>query len=283
MVERDDLSDLHRLLQALAPFLDRLVIIGGWAHRLYRFDDIIIPSYDPIYTTDTDVALARDAAGSNAILESLREHGFVEEFRGEDRPPITHYHLGDASSDYYVEFLTPFRRRRQREDTVDIGGVIAQALPRLDVVMMEPWSIRVPGADGFLVRVANPVSYIAQKLLVMKDRLAQDRAKDVLYIHDTLELYGGRLEELHRLWRERIGPDIGKDADVVVSCARNYFDEVTDDIRRGTLVAGGRDLDAEMLRVRCQVALEQIFDYGFKKLSRSSQSAESPDGASRRR
>lgn len=169
--------------------------------------------------------------------------------------------LGMLRRDYYVEFLTPIWRRRQREDTVRIGGVIAQALPRLDVVMVEPWSIVVPGADGdFRVRVANPVSYIAQKLMVMGDRPAQDRAKDILYIHDTLELYGGRLEELHRLWRESIRPEIGKHAHVVVSCARSYFDEVTDDIRRGALVASGRDLEAETLRIRCQVALERIFD-----------------------
>ncbi len=263
MVEREDLSHLLRLLRALEPFLDRILIIGGWAHRLYRFDRVIVPPYEPIYTVDTDVALRRDAAGSDALLTRLREHGFVEEFRGEDRPPVTHYHLGESSSDYYVEFLTPFQRRRKREDedTVVIGGVVAQALSRLELVMVEPWPVTVPAAIAdFVVHVPNPVSYIAQKLIVMSERLAQDRAKDVLYIHDTLELYGARLEELHRLWMQRVRPQFGKHADVVVSRARDYFKDVTDDIRRGGLVASGRDLEPETLRLRCQVALKQVFE-----------------------
>ena len=32
-----DLEDFGRLVDALTPWLDQVVIIGGWAHRLYRF------------------------------------------------------------------------------------------------------------------------------------------------------------------------------------------------------------------------------------------------------
>lgn len=71
MVERDDLSDLGQLLEALEPFLDRVLIIGGWAHRIYRFDNITIPPYEPIYTVDTDVALTPETAESNDLLNAF--------------------------------------------------------------------------------------------------------------------------------------------------------------------------------------------------------------------
>ena len=31
-----EMQDFARLIQALDPWLDQLVVIGGWAHRLYR-------------------------------------------------------------------------------------------------------------------------------------------------------------------------------------------------------------------------------------------------------
>lgn len=132
MVEHDDLGEFKRLLRALEPVLDRLMIIGGWAHRLYRFDHVVVPSYDAIHTTDTDVAVARDAAERKEIWECLAKNGFVPEYRGEDKPPITHYHLGDVSSGYYVEFLTPLLLSRRPQETVEIGGIVAQALPGRD-------------------------------------------------------------------------------------------------------------------------------------------------------
>ena len=36
MTDGSDLGSFSRLVRALDPWLDRVVIIGGWAHRLYR-------------------------------------------------------------------------------------------------------------------------------------------------------------------------------------------------------------------------------------------------------
>lgn len=266
MVDRDELSDLRRLLVALEPYLDRLLIIGGWAHRLYRFlDDVAGLSYDPIFTTDTDVAIpSKEALPKDALLGRLHEQGFVEEFRGDDKPPITHYHLGSADSQYYVEFLTPLLRgRRGKEtDTVVVGGVVAQALNHLDILMIEPWSVLVTdpaSRAGFKVSVPNPSAYIAQKLVVLKDRIADDdKAKDILYVHDTLELFGPRLDVLERTWHRAVKPRMGESADEVVALAERYFSVVTDDIRRAVRVASRRQLDPETLRVRCEIGLDAM-------------------------
>jgi hypothetical protein len=38
---------------------------------------------------------------------------------------------------------------------------------------------------------------------------AEDGAKDILYIHDTLEVFGARLPELQQLWRRTAAPHPG--------------------------------------------------------------------------
>lgn len=262
---QDDLDELGRVLEALEPFLDSLLIVGGWAHRLYRFDDVTIPGYEPVFTTDTDIALPNDhVVQQDVILERLRDHGFVEEFLGDDRPPVTHYLLGDPRSAFYVEFLTPQgpRRRRERTDTAVIGGVVAQTLPHLEVLLIAPVSIRVSDAQRgkqYVVQVPNPVSYLVQKLLIMSDRSIQDRAKDILYVHDTIELYGARLEELATMWQKVVHPAMGAGADDIFRLAAKYFGQVTDDVRRGARVSGSRGLGPEELQIRCELGLQHIF------------------------
>src|SRR5580658_1928456 len=102
-------SPFHRLISALGPWLDQIVIVGGWAHQLHRLH----PSarqldYKPLTTLDTDIAVpAKLPAGEQNIRERLLSHGFAGEFFGDDRPPATHYLLSGESSGFYAEFLTP--------------------------------------------------------------------------------------------------------------------------------------------------------------------------------
>jgi len=110
----------QRVLAALEPWLDQLVIIGGWAHQLYRLHPAAQPlDYPALMTLDTDVAVPlKLPAGEEDIRARLLAHGFTEEFLGDDRPPATHYHVGGDASGFYVEFLTPLigseYDRRQR-------------------------------------------------------------------------------------------------------------------------------------------------------------------------
>lgn len=46
---------------------------------------------------------------------------------------------------------------------------------------------------------------MAQKVLVHSKRSREDRAKDTLYIHDTLEAFGARLADLHTEWVGKVG------------------------------------------------------------------------------
>jgi hypothetical protein len=215
-----DVDKFAKLIDALGPYLDRVVIVGGWANRLYRNHPAArsLP-YAPLMTGDTDVAVpARLRLDKENLHKRLLSRDFRERFVGDDRPPITHYQLGEDDRGFYVEFLTPlvgseFRRDQTRAVTTTVAGVTAQKLRYLDVLLIAPWSVPLdPDADNkrshARARVANPVSYIIQKLLINGRRKPNERAKDLLYIHDTIELFGGSLAELRRTWTEDVRPSL---------------------------------------------------------------------------
>ena len=106
--ERDD-EKFAQLVDAIGPYLDRVVIVGGWAHRLFRNHPLAQPvPYPPLMTRDTDIAVAPSIRpDEQSLRERLLSHGFHEEFLGDDRPPVTHYYLGSGDTGFYVEFLTP--------------------------------------------------------------------------------------------------------------------------------------------------------------------------------
>jgi hypothetical protein len=224
-----------------------------------------------LFTTDTDIAIPPGAAlPPKQLLAQLRSHGFVEEFLGEENPPVTHYRLGKEDSGFYAEFLTPLfgggeRRGKRTGSTVELGGVVAQRLRHLEILLIDPWSIVTESssqaADPISVKVPNAVAYIAQKLVILRKRKPSERAKDLLYIHDTIELFGAVLEQLAALWQTTVRPRMDRIADEVQTLARTQFREVTDDIRSSSRVAkaSGRDLDTEIIRLRCAVGLATVF------------------------
>jgi hypothetical protein len=119
-----DLDPFKRLVAALEPWLDHVVIIGGWAHQLYRLHPHAQElTYPPLSTLDADVAVPADLpAREQDIRARLVAEGFTEEFLGEDQPPATHYHLGGESSGFYAEFLPPlvggeYDRKHRRKAT----------------------------------------------------------------------------------------------------------------------------------------------------------------------
>ncbi|AMY08527.1 hypothetical protein LuPra_01728 [Luteitalea pratensis] len=157
--ERDN-ENIAVLFDALAPYLDRVVIVGGWAHRLFRQHALAqaLP-YRPLMTRDTDVAIPSGiTADKGNLRDRLLVRGFIEEFLGDDRPPVTHYQLGDDAG-FYAEFLTPlsggeFRRDGTKDVTTSVSGVSAQKLRHLDVLLIAPWSVtlRSTGATMNIIR-----------------------------------------------------------------------------------------------------------------------------------
>ena len=268
----DDLAPLGRLIEAVRPWLSELVIIGGWAHRLHRLHPkaASLP-YLPLQTRDADIAFSLTAQLEGSIGAALKQADFREDFRGEYQPPVTQYRLGDEDQGFYVEFLAPLvgggvRRDGTPDATVGKAGVTAQKLRHLDVLLLQPWNVRLdstvaaPLVTPANVRIANPVSFLAQKLLIHKYRPPDKQAQDVLYVHDTLELFGGALQSLRTEWQDILRPRLAAPTvDSIERLRLKQFASVTDVIRAAARIPQDRTLAADHLQRACSYGLDEIF------------------------
>jgi hypothetical protein len=262
-----------RLVLAIEPWLGEVVIIGGWAHRLYRLHPSAqVPNYVPLMTLDTDVALpAQLTASRQDLRERLLAHGFSEQRLGDDKPPVTHYHLAQAQTGFFAEFLTPlsgsgYHRREERKATKRTAGVVTQRLRYLEVLLAAPWSVAIDQSKGFplpgrrTIQVASPTAFLAHKILIHKKRPSTKSAKDILYIHDTLETFGARLSDLHREWEEHVRPCLHERAvRRVERGATELFGEIDDPVRGAARIAEDRRITPEAIREACYFGLERVF------------------------
>jgi hypothetical protein len=267
-----DLAKFSRLIEALRPWLGEVIFIGGRAHRLYRErPEAVSLAYDALQTDDADVALnPRTMSASESIHGRLKEFGFEEEFSGDARPPVTHYGLGQKDAGFYAEFLTPLMGGENRRDgspdvTERVAGVVAQKLRYLDVLLIAPWSVTVHRETGFdlsdpaTILIPNPTSYLAQKLLIHGLRKPGDRAKDVLYIHDTIELFSGSLPALRTLWQESVMPALHPRAVRNMRAqAGALFASISDTVRGAALIAAPRRVTPPAMQLVCKTGLDEV-------------------------
>jgi hypothetical protein len=109
------------------------------------------------------------------------------------------------------------------------------------------------------IQIANPASFLAQKILIHRDRDFKDRAKDLLYIHDTIEVFSEHLEEPRGTFNE-IQPTLqARRAAELKEAADGLFRRVDDTIRESVIMAVGRKLSAEALAETSRAGLREIF------------------------
>jgi len=107
--------------------------------------------------------------------------------------------------------------------------------------------------------VPNPMTFLVQKLLIHSDRPPDKKAQDVLYIHDTLELFGASLDEIQRLWIDAVRPAMPtKTAGRVEVIARDLFAQVTDTIRQAARIPQDRRLAPENVQRACEYGLGEV-------------------------
>jgi hypothetical protein len=260
------------LVEALRPWLGQMIFVGGWAHQLYRLrPEAASLSYPVLRTDDADLALdPRLFNKSQDVRARLMELGFNEDRSGDDRPPVTHYVLGSSGAGFYAEFLTPlvggeYSRDGSRQVTERVAGVIAQKLRHLEVLMVTPWTVTVDRESGFdlaepaVLLVANPCSYLVQKLLIHDRRKTEDQAKDALYIHDTVELFGGTLATLKGIWSQSVAPTLSSRAKQQVSAQIGHlFGTMNDTLRDAARMAAGRRLSSAEIQARGHAGLQEI-------------------------
>jgi hypothetical protein len=262
-----------RGVESLTPWLDQVVIIGGWAHRLHRLHPLAHPlQYEPLATLDADVVLPRRIrVAGNEIYQRLAANGFEAEFLGHHRPPAAHYRLTDPGIHFYAEFLTSpvggaGGRRGKQNATQRVGGVSSQNLRYIEVLLVTPWSVALSAANGFpfanetRVQIANPVSFLAQKILIHRRRNRDERAKDILYMHDTIDTFATRIDDLSAEWVGNIRHELhANSVRAVESAAATLFGAVTDSIRAASRIVQAKNLTPEAIRETCNLGFSRIF------------------------
>jgi len=265
-----DLVAFARLVEALRPWHGQLVIVGGWAHRLHRMlSNATIPSHQPISTLDADVAFDTKARLVGSIGNALKSAGFHEELSAKHEPPASSYALRDSNA-FYAEFLTPLVGSESKRDgsldaTETRAGVTAQKLRYLDVLLTTPIQLAlapeglIPVQRAAEIFIAHPVCFVAQKLLIADRRLPAKRAQDVLYVHDTIELFGAGLGQLNEHWQSVRNTIRGNAVAEIHRVIDTQFGKVTDAIRSAALIPQDRSLVPERLQMRCSLGLKRIF------------------------
>lgn len=268
----NDHEAFAKLVEALAPWGERLVFVGGWAHRLYRLHPRAgTLGYQPLATLDADVAFAERERFEGDIRTRLREAGFEQQLTGTHRPPVSQYTLGeDGPTGFYAEFLTPLVGPEVRKDgtpiaTLEKAGITAQRLRYLEILLRTPWTVTIEAEWGAKepreLRIPNPVSFIVQKLLIHDRRPRGKKAQDLLYIHDTLELFADELDNLATLWRDDVRQALHENWTRELMRTRDQlFGGVNDSLRDAAQMPQDRELDPERMRAMCHAALGEMLE-----------------------
>lgn len=274
-----NLAEFTQLAVTLEPWRHQIVFVGGWAYRLYRYEARAYPpEYEAVFTQDADVAYKQREALAGDIKEALNGAGFEEKLNGDFKPPAARYTLGDEANGFYAEFLTPLtgsgkKRNKQNrefeEDATEVnGGVIAQKLRYLEVLLHAPWAVSIPATESGIdkevtgLRIPNPVSFVIQKILIRDYRAADKRPQDVLYIHDVLELFGASIDELAPLWKDLEATLTDKQRKLVSDGVKELFSEVNDTLREAATIPSDRQPDPEDMLKLCQFGFGKIFGLG---------------------
>jgi hypothetical protein len=226
--------------------------------------------YLPLTTLDGDVAVPpKLKKEESTVRKRLLKAGFEEEFIGEDRPPATHYHYRKGGG-FYAEFLAPlegseYDRHGKRKATKEVGGVSSQLLRYIEILLILPWKVELGEENGYAlspkrtVQIANPASFLAQKILIHEHRDYKDKAKDLLYMHDTIEVFSENLDELQQLFRNDVAPKLhARRVAELEGAPERLFAKVEDTIREAALMAAGRKLSPERLAETAQAGLKEI-------------------------
>ncbi len=184
-----DVLSLLRTIEVLAPYLDEMVIVGGWVPFLYnRYGQM--PSRHPLLRTmDIDVAVPRrvNERGRPTIDELLSRAGYQARVSGSD-VPVVKYELTSPVTE--IEFLTPEVGRAGKAVRAVQRGLTAQALRYLQILLKNTNRIEINDTIGgsdisFIIRVPSPGAFIYQKGLTLSPSSRRSSAKvdkDLYYI-----------------------------------------------------------------------------------------------------
>ncbi|MBV9107918.1 MAG: hypothetical protein JO306_00750 [Gemmatimonadetes bacterium] len=190
---------LRRVLWELRPYLDTIVVIGGWVPHLYqRYGGFAAWRSRLALTAEVDVMTERalPADGRPPLSQLLRESGFEPRARAGGLAVWE----GDLMAGEKVEFLVEHRGTALQVGTIVpiVGqpGLGAISLPGLAVMMRFRQPLKIPFATGgpetLDVWVPRLGAYLVNKAQTYAARKSSadggdsKAGKDLLYIRDVM-------------------------------------------------------------------------------------------------
>ena len=191
---KTDRLSLFRAMKVLSPYLDEIVIVGGWVPFLYnRYGQM--PSPHPLLRTmDIDVVVPRrvEEHGRPTIDDLLSRAGYQARVSGSD-VPVVKYELASPVTE--IEFLTPEVGRPGKTARAVQHGLTAQALRYLQILLENTKKIdindTIDGSDiSLVVTVPSPGAFVYQKGLTLSPssrRSSTKVDKDLYYIFSFVD------------------------------------------------------------------------------------------------
>ena len=180
----------------MRPYLDDIVIAGGWVPYLYAAH--VPPSDEAVAlkTRDLDLAVPREVPEREKTIDQLLgDADFACEFRSRGTPPVTVYLATHAGDEVEIEFITTAQGESPGVRTVQ-SGLTAQELRYVDLLLDHTWTLPLDALSaGELegsVRVPTPAAFILQKALSHRSRTDPlKKEKDLYYIFYVVDGFRG--------------------------------------------------------------------------------------------
>ncbi len=244
-------------LRVLQPYLDDIVIAGGWVPYLYAAH--LPPSDEAVAlkTRDLDLAVPREVPEREKTIDQLLgDADFSCDFRSRETPPVTIYLATHAGDEVQIEFITIARGANPGVRTVQ-SGLTAQELRYVDLLLEHTWPLPLgvlsAGELEGRVWVPKPSAFILQKALSHKKRTdAPKKEKDLYYIFYVMDAF--------RAWH----PWIREELKVLAAARRSWYRRALQDLEAAFGTPHSSGVDA-LLNQRPGTAYSGLDDDQFRQ------------------
>jgi len=189
-VRETDVMSLLITLDVLKPYLNEIVVVGGWVPFLHRKYGGLPSRHPAIRTVDIDLVVPRklDECGRPTIDELRSRAGYVVHIYGSEISAVK-YELAFPPAE--LEFLTPEVGRPGRASLMVQHGLTAQALRYLQILLENTAEIHISETlrnltVDLVARLPSPGAFVYQKGLALSRRHSSV-PKDLYYILDFLD------------------------------------------------------------------------------------------------
>lgn len=206
-------------IDALRPYLDDIVCIGGCANALYRFHDLAsVVMWGHLGTKDVDTGVPQKLPldGRPPVSRLMDDIGFKEMTVGNADEAVVKYGPEDENSTADLEFLCDLSglpKADQERAAVSVQeGLYAQPLRYLAMSMQNNWRVDLGRASGFerfkgtIIKVPNPAAYVVSKVLIRgEQRKPASMEKDCFYIYEVSVVFRDALDAIRKEY-DRLQP-----------------------------------------------------------------------------